>query len=249
MVIGTSNLPPLRRMPHIWRVQVRCATVCGFARLTSQATVAMGLELTTRATLVLTGGSAQSGEAKALLESDALILRGGVRARIPRSDIMDATVKAGVVTVIYAHGSVMLALGDDAQRFVTKLREPPKSLLDKMGIGAGQRAVVIGVQDASFAAELAARDVVVSSRARPGESIIVLGVSTVADLRKIQSTAMSLAANGSLWVVHPKGTDGVKDTDIFAKAKAAGLTYTKVVRFSDTHTAERLAIPKVARAK
>jgi hypothetical protein len=40
---------------------------------------------------------------------------------------------------------------------------------------------------------------------------------------------------------------GVRDTAIFAAAVAAGLTYTKVVRFSDTHTGEKLVIPRSAR--
>lgn len=51
-------------------------------------------------------------------------------------------------------------------------------------------------------------------------------------------------ADGAIWVIHPKGAESkVKDTDIFAAAKKIGLTATKVVRFSDTHTAEKLVIP------
>ena len=34
----------------------------------------------------------------------------------------------------------------------------------------------------------------------------------------------------------------VKDTDIFAAGKTVGLTATKVARFSETHTAEKLVI-------
>ena len=37
------------------------------------------------------------------------------------------------------------------------------------------------------------------------------------------------------------------ETVIFAAAKPAGLTYTKVVRFSETDTAEKLVIPVAAR--
>lgn len=57
----------------------------------------------------------------------------------------------------------------------------------------------------------------------------------------------ALAPNGARWVVHPKGHDGVTDTDVFPAAKKAGLTYTKVARFSATHTAEKLVIPKASR--
>jgi hypothetical protein len=47
--------------------------------------------------------------------------------------------------------------------------------------------------------------------------------------------------------VHPRGVAAVADTVIFAAAADAGLTYTKVVRFSDTDTAEKLVIPRAAR--
>jgi Protein of unknown function (DUF3052) len=207
----------------------------------------MGLELAGRVTHTVAGSAPQSGDAKVLLEADELILRGAVRAKIQRRDIVDAKQKAGVVTVHYTGGTLSLALGDDATRFVTKLLEPPKSLLDKMGITAGSRVVLIAVKDAEFTAELAARDVTVSARAGKAETMIVLGITAAADLAKVKSVAASLAPTGALWVVHPKGTAGVKDTDIFAAAKTAGLTYTKVVKFSETHSAERLVIPKSAR--
>jgi hypothetical protein len=48
-------------------------------------------------------------------------------------------------------------------------------------------------------------------------------------------------------VVHPKGRHGVAGTSIFAAATAAGLACTKVARFSGTHTAEKLVVPRSAR--
>jgi hypothetical protein len=52
-----------------------------------------------------------------------------------------------------------------------------------------------------------------------------------------------MARNGAIWVVHPKGKGALKDTEIFAAAKTLGLVSTKVARFSETHTAEKLVIP------
>lgn len=209
----------------------------------------MGLELTGSVTLRATGKAAQSGEAKVLLESDELILRGAVKAKIPRRDVTGATAKAGVVTVHYTGGSLALTLGDDAARFVKKLQEAPKSRLEKMGITAGSRVVVMAVNDGELAEELASLGVTVSGRAGKQEAMIVVGVSAASDLDRLSGIATSLAPTGTLWVVHPKGTAGVKDTDIFAEARRVGLTYTKVVKFSETHSAERLVVPKSARAK
>jgi hypothetical protein len=39
----------------------------------------------------------------------------------------------------------------------------------------------------------------------------------------------------------------LRDVHVFAEAKRVGLTYTKVARFSATHTAEKLVIPKAKR--
>lgn len=207
----------------------------------------MGLELTARVTLTPTDAVTQTGDAKVLLESDELILRGAVRARIRRVDVRDASTKAGVTTVRFTGGTLTLALGADAPKFVKKLLEPPKSRLEKLGVVADTRIIVIGIDDDALGAELAAMGVTVSARAGSGERLILLGVTTPRDLTKIGTAAKSLAADGALWVVHPKGVDGVKDTDVFATAKAVGLTYTKVARFSDTHTAEKLVRPKVSR--
>jgi hypothetical protein len=52
---------------------------------------------------------------------------------------------------------------------------------------------------------------------------------------------------GAIWVIHPKAPNALRDTEIFAEAKRVGLTYTKVARFSATHTAEKLVIPKAKR--
>ncbi len=208
----------------------------------------MGLELAGRARLSPTGAPAQEGDAKILLETDELILRGGVRGRVPLTTLRDVRVRAGVVTVEHAGGTLRLTLGDAAKKFAEKLTAPPKSRLEKMRIASGGEVVLVGVTDATFAAEVKAAGAKVMARAKSsGAQLIVLGVHAPKDLARIATMAKALTPAGALWVIHPKGTAGVKDTDIFGAAKRAGLVYTKVARFSDTHTAEKLVIPKAAR--
>jgi hypothetical protein len=48
-------------------------------------------------------------------------------------------------------------------------------------------------------------------------------------------------------VVSPKGRPEIGDVVVIAAAKRAGLVDNKVVRFSDTHTALRLVIPRARR--
>jgi hypothetical protein len=207
----------------------------------------MGLELAGRARVAPRDGSVTEGVAKILLETDDLIVRGPVRVKIPRADIREVTARGETVTVRHAGGVLSLMLGGVAQKFADKLLAPPKTRLEKMEIVGGAAVVVLNFPDKTFVAELKALGVRVSTRATTESNLIVLGVQKTGDLPRIAAAARSLAPAGALWVVHPKGTAGVKDTDIFGHAARAGLTYTKVARFSETHTAEKLVIPKVRR--
>ena len=73
-------------------------------------------------------------------------------------------------------------------------------------------------------------------------------IRSPAALQKLATISKSIARDGAVWVVHPKGTEAkVKDTDVFAAGKKVGLTATKVARFSETHTAEKLVIPVAKR--
>ena len=77
--------------------------------------------------------------------------------------------------------------------------------------------------------------------------MVLCRVTHAVERRKLAGIAKSIARVGAIWVVHPRGDASVANTVIFAAAKDAGLTYTKVVRFSDTDTAEKLVIPRAAR--
>ena len=207
----------------------------------------MGLELAGRARLSPRGGSVTEGAAKIHLETDHVIVRGEVRAKIPRSEILEVTVRGETVTVRHAGGMLSVTLGGVAQKFAERLVAPPKSRLEKMEIGEGATVVVLNFRNPEFTTELKAINAIVSTRAKADSELIVLGVEKVGDLQRIAVAAKSLAPAGALWVIHPKGIDGVKDTAIFDHATEAGLTYTKVARFSETHTAEKLVIPKSKR--
>ena len=58
----------------------------------------------------------------------------------------------------------------------------------------------------------------------------------------------SLQPAGAIWVLRAKGAAAsVSESAVMAAGKAAGLVDTKVVAFSETHTAERLVIPVARR--
>jgi len=182
-------------------------------------------------------------EGKALLETDDLLFRGEVRLKIPLTSIKSVTAADGVLRVEHADGRAAFTLGQAADKWAERIRSP-RTLIDKLDIKPGAVVSVLGVRDADFFAQLEARtDHISRGKLAKDSAVILLAVEKPADLDKIGPVAEKMPRNAMLWVVHPKGVVGVKDTDIFAASDTAGLTYTKVARFSATHTAEKLVVP------
>jgi hypothetical protein len=197
----------------------------------------MGAEATCRVT---TGGA--TAEARVFLETDDVIIRGAptVRSRIPLSSITAADAAGGRLTLRHTGGTTTLDLGPKAETWAQKILNPTP-LLDKLGVTPGAAVSVLGINDPDFLKALEARTTAISrGRLRAGSSVIFLGVEREPDLARIGRLAPKLAPSAALWAIHKKGPTGIKDTAIFAAAKHAGLTATKVARFSPTHTAEKL---------
>jgi hypothetical protein len=134
-----------------------------------------------------------------------------------------------------------------------KKREPERdyshrALIDKLGVKVGQSIAVVGVDDAAFLDELAAR-VPSFHTGEPQDpaDLIFYAVEDRSDLPDLQKLASRIARTGAIWAVFPKGQGHIRDTDVIAAAKAAGLIDNKVCKFSETHTALRLCIPVAKR--
>jgi hypothetical protein len=199
---------------------------------------------------VVEDGSMQEADATVLLETDELIVRGDARVRIPRADIQRVSRRAGAVTVTSPRATITLSLGEPAaERWEKKLGEAPKPLVDKLDVKPGATVLFIGTHDDTLRAQIAERTSKVSraSTAR-NRDVVFVDVRGSADMSRIDRASAAIADSGAIWVVHPKGPNGVADTAIFAKAKSLGLTYTKVARVSDTLTAEKLVRPVASRA-
>jgi hypothetical protein len=135
-----------------------------------------------------------------------------------------------------------------------KVREPERdyshrSLMDKLGVRDGQTIAVVGVEDPNFLDDLA--DSVPEFCGGPPNyacDLIFYAVRDRADLLEVKNLARQITRAGAIWAVYPKGKpELVRDVDIIATAKAAGLIDNKVCRFSETHTALRLCVPVTRR--
>jgi hypothetical protein len=183
----------------------------------------------------------------ALLETDELLFRGPARLRIPFKSITSLDASDGVLRVAYAGSQADFELGDAAATWAERIRSP-RSLLDKLGVKPGMTVTLVGDFDAEFTRDLEQRVGPVSrGRPRTGSHLLLFLVERSKQLTELSALESALARGGAIWVVHPKGTGAIKDTEIFAAGEALGLTATKVVRFSETHTGEKLMRRRTAK--
>ncbi|MEO8450068.1 MAG: DUF3052 family protein [Gemmatimonadota bacterium] len=202
----------------------------------------MGYEATCRANTW-----AGQGEGKFQLETDEILFRAdSFRLRIALKEVSRVESRDGVLSITTGAGAAAFSLGPKAEKLAEQIRSP-KSRTAKMDLRAGLKVSLLGPLDAAFAKEVEAIGTDSSSRLRKGSNVIVLGIDRLEQLDRLPALVSSLESNGAIWVVHPKGKAGIKDTDIFSAGKRAGLVATKVARFSETHTAEKLVIPKAKR--
>lgn len=121
-------------------------------------------------------------------------------------------------------------------------------LIDKLGVKPGQRVAVLGVESAEFLKDLDARVPEYSRGKRIANAdLIFFSAEARGDLSRLEPLSRSIARNGAIWVVYPKGQTHIREIDVIQAGKAAGLTDNKVCSFSATHTALRFVIPVAKR--
>src|ERR1700683_1566111 len=123
-----------------------------------------------------------------------------------------------------------------------------RALIDKLGVKAGQRIAVLGVEDAEFLKDLTDRVPEYSRGNRiVNADLIFFSAEAREDLSQLKSLSRSICKSGGIWVVYPRGQKHIREIDVINAGKSAGLTDNKVCRFSGTHTALRFVIPLAKR--
>jgi hypothetical protein len=186
-------------------------------------------------------------EGKALLETDELIFRGGdLRLAIPYRSIRKLDAKDGALHVAWPDGAAIFELGPAAVKWADKIRNPP-SRIDKLNIKAGQRVLFVGLRDATLREEIETCGASVLARGTEPVDAIFVAANDRADLDRLVTVQKFLKRDGAIWVIRPKGSPNISESDVMQAGKAAGLVDVKVARFSETHTAEKFVIPVAQR--
>jgi antitoxin component of MazEF toxin-antitoxin module len=123
----------------------------------------------------------------------------------------------------------------------------PRSRMEKLGIKPGSRVSVLGIDEATFLAELAERGADVSSRARAGSDIIVVAMASKDDLPKLAALRRAIKPEGAVWVIWPKGRKEFREDDIRAYGPRAELVDVKVMAFSETLSGLKMVVPLARR--
>ena len=185
----------------------------------------------------------KTSEGRAYLETDHMLFRGDFRVSIPLASLHTIRSHDGQLHLAGPDLNITLALGAYSDKWAAKIRNP-KTLLDKLGVKTGSCVAVLGVNDEAFLAQLLARvpDALIEIT-RPGLDLLFYAADSPEQLARLHELKQLLQATGAIWVVSLKGKAAlVKDADVIAAARAAGLVDTKVVGFSETHTALKFVI-------
>jgi hypothetical protein len=186
-------------------------------------------------------------EGKALLETGELLFRGETRLKVPLTEVREAAAAAGELFVRWGDEEAVFELGSPTAEKWAKRILNPRSLLDKLGVKAGQRVLLVGRFEKDFIAALRESGADVSAAERDENDVIFLEASTCEDLSQLTPLQRLLKRSGAIWSVRPRGSNAITERDVMDGAKAAGLVDVKVARFSETHTAEKLVIPVARR--
>lgn len=188
-----------------------------------------------------------AGKATVLLETDEVIFRGEVKGRVPFKALTTIEPRPDGLRLVWPGGEAAVELPEaEAARWADRIANPP-SLLDKLGVGDGTTLVVLDVDDAGFRAELAGRAVKVK-KAGPAE-VVVWGLDGPADLARLPALIDWIHPAGALWAVWAKGRKELNENHVREAALDAGLVDVKVARFSATHSALKLVIPRAKRGR
>lgn len=179
---------------------------------------------------------------RAQLETDFVLFResppGKGRLKIAFGDLKRVAAEDGVLLLESADASAGLELGPAAGKWAEKILHPP-TLAEKLGIKPEMAVALEGAFGGEFRAAVLERGATI---ANGKADLLFFQASESADLSRIEQLKARLKPSGAVWIVYPKGVKWIREADVIAAGRAAGLKDTKVARFSETHTALRFSI-------
>lgn len=176
--------------------------------------------------------------------SDHVTFSGGRRGEVAYKQVEVVSTSKGILK-LRVDGLVMeFPLGQKVDRLANKIRKPP-SLMEKLGVKAGMRVDSAGVPK-SLSRQLEAAAPLVKGQSGPLD-LLFFGANNIEALESLEQVRLRVAPAGGLWVVYPKGKSAIRESDVLAAGRAAGLKDVKVARISPSYTALKFVVPLALR--
>ncbi len=184
-----------------------------------------------------------TAKVKALLETSEIILRGPIRLTAPLNALKNIRVESGTLCFNLDRHPIQLHLGAKAaESWAKKLKTPPPTLADKLGI-TGRTVRTIGpIADKALNSALTSASLISAEDPDIILSQIDTPESLAATLREAKT---QLARSIPIWLVYRKGPGHpINEAGIRTTLRAQGLMDTKVASVSEHLTALRFNLPK-----
>jgi len=181
----------------------------------------------------------EEGDCKVLLESGELILRLGIRRRVPLSSLAGVSTRGGKLVFRVGQDPVELRLGSEvAQRWAKAIATPLPSLASKLGISRTTKLLVFGnIESEELKAAIAEAGAVEGSEA----NLVLICASSRSELdHSLAQWFKGKTCSGPLWIVHPKGAQSeVKGSALRELLRSRGFIDTNIASVSAKLTAIR----------
>lgn len=178
-------------------------------------------------------------EVKALIEPPELILRGGLKRRMPFAKMKSVKADGEVLRFTFEGESIALELGSGmAVRWAEALLKPPPTLAKKLGISSETTVRMMGpVDDANLNRALAAAKTVSQSKG----DLILARMDTPTELKAALAKASEQLKSGiPIWFIYRKGSGHLLNENLVRQtALAAGIVDTKIAAVSAEFSALR----------
>lgn len=184
----------------------------------------------------------EHGEVRAMLETNEIVLRDGIAAKLPLSTLRSMRVREDRFEAHTNRGLLSLALGaTEAAAWLARINDPP-SLPRKLGVERGTPVHVVddhpeprGVLSAAGASFVALEQA----------TLVFVVVESETQLAALARLAAMRPASAHLWVLRPKGKHAaIKESVIIASLKAQGLAPSKTAAWSDAYAADRYGVAR-----
>ena len=186
-----------------------------------------------------------TAKVKALLETNEIILRGDIRMTAPLKALKNIRVQSETLCFNVDKHTVQLHLGAAvAESWVKKIKSPPPTLADKLGITDKTIVRTIGEITDRALSNAIASGAQVSAR---NPNLILACIETPESLiATLKEAKAQLARSIPIWLVYRKGPGHpINESAIRTTLRAQGLMDTKVASVSEHLTALRFNRPKI----